>query len=91
MHASTNTKMMRLLEGSLPAFNAKEDHIRCMAYIINLAVQELLSYLRVTPIEGEDNKIVGDDSSYIPRVLSKARSIIEKIRASNLLWESFEA
>lgn len=37
-NASTNTKMLQLLEKSLPSFKAKDHHIRCMAHIINLAV-----------------------------------------------------
>ena len=88
-NASTNTKMMRLLEKTLPEFHAKENHIRCMAHIINLAVQELLSHLRVAPSEIDsfseesiDNHLSID---YIPKVFIKARYIIGKIRASNLL------
>lgn len=92
-NASTNTKMLRLLARSLPGFNAKDDHIRCMAHVINLAVQELLSHLRVTASEHYDNLSVNQQTGIdrIPQVFAKARRIISKIRASNLLWESFEA
>lgn len=90
-NASTNNKMLRILEKTLPTFKAKENHIRCMAHIINLAVQELLSHLRVSPTDQVDQEIVSSSVGYIPKVFSQARSIIAKIRASNLLWESFEA
>jgi len=65
-----------------------------MAHIINLAVQDILSHLRITPTEEEDSETSEDDSSpvqRIPKAFWRARRIIAKIRASNLLWESFEA
>lgn len=64
-----------------------------MAHIINLAVQELLSHLRVSPVEGVDHTSSENtwrSINQIPKVFGQARSIIAKIRASNLLWESFE-
>ena len=94
-NASTNTKMLSLLARSLPGFHAKDDHIRCMAHVINLAVQELLSHLRVTASEQyQDQSHAFQQQTAIeriPQVFAKARRIISKIRASNLLWESFEA
>lgn len=63
------------------------------AHVINLAVQELLSHLRVTPNDMDSGVSTNNQTStdLIPKVFTKARYIIGKIRASNLLWESFEA
>ena len=97
-NATTNTKMLHILEQSLPGFNAKGNHIRCMAHIINWAVQELLSHLRVTASDIQSNNTSTSSTitlrpsiDPIFQVFGKARAIIRKVHASNLLWESFEA
>ena len=67
-----------------------------MAHIINLSVQTLLSYLHIQV--SADTKGLGDstkDTSNKDKTYSilfwKVRQIITTIRASNLLWESFES
>jgi len=94
-NASVNTKMLALLQDSLPGFSQQDGQIRCMAHIINLAAQQILSHLDVAPTEhtvyAEEE---GDNSTgftTIAKAFSYARKIISKIRASNKLWESFEA
>ena len=59
--------MMRMLEKSLPTFSAKDNHIRCMAHIVNVAVQELLSHLQVSPQEIVDHgsNIIGKEMKTI--------------------------
>ena len=39
MNVSVNTKMLGLLQDSLPGFSQQDSQIQYMAYIINLAVQ----------------------------------------------------
>lgn len=80
-NASTNTKMLKLLGKSLPGLNPKSDHIKCMAHVINLAVQELLSHLRITALDSheETETLSRSNISQIPKVFAKARYIIAKI------------
>ena len=69
-----------------------------MAHIINWAVQELLSYLRVTASDIQSNNTskrstitLRPSMDPIFQVFGQGRAIIRKIHTSNLLWESFEA
>ena len=94
-NAAVNTKMLTLLEKSLPGFTVADNQVRCMAHIINLAVQVLLSHLKITPQEATNLYAEAGDGpvnlNQIPAVFWRARCIIGKIRASNRLWESFGA
>ena len=84
--------MLHILQDSLIGFNTTDNQIRCMAHVINLSVQVLLSHLKVTPTDKEVDTIKTSESlNRIPAVFWRARQIISKIRASNRLWESFEA
>ena len=84
--------MLRNLQlASLTGINTTDNQIRCMAHVINLSVQVVLSHLKVTPTDKEDRTDNSESVNRIPEVFGRARQIISKIRASNLLWERFEA
>jgi len=46
-NASINTKMLELLQDSLPGYPQQDGQIRCMAHIINLAAQQISSHFDV--------------------------------------------
>lgn len=93
-NASVNSKLMKELEKRLVSFNCTHSHIRCMAHIINLAAQKLLSHLTVLADEDETSALLNDGSTLptaeIPHVFACVRSIIRKIRQSPLLKEKLE-
>lgn len=53
-------------------FTTKNNHIRCLAHIINLAAQEALSTLKVKYVENEDELLLNNEeiSEVIPKVSS---------------------
>jgi len=87
-NTSFNTKILGLLQDSLPGFSQQDGQIRCMAHI-NLAVQQILSHLNVvltentTYIEEEADNSTGYTA--IDKAFSYACRIISKIQSSNKL------
>lgn len=53
-------------------FTTKNNHIRCLAHIINLAAQEALSTLKVKYVENEDELLSNNEE--ISEVIPKVRS-----------------
>ena len=84
--------MLKLLEQSLTSFNSNDYHVRCMAHIINLCAQQFLSHLYIMAGDKDNDGSAQaiKVENRIPNIFWQARKIISKIRASNLLWESFE-
>lgn len=80
-NASVNTKMLTILEDSLTGFTVQDGQVRCMAHVINLAAQQILSHLNVVPSE-DDNDETNTSGSMksIPIAFTRARNIIRKIR-----------
>jgi len=74
-NASNNDTLMNELEKTCKdrniEFTARNNHIRCLAHIINLAAQEALSTLKVRYVEHEDELLNNDEvSEVIPKVSS---------------------
>ena len=47
--------MLTILEYSLNRFTVQDGHIRCMAHIINLGAQQILSHPNVVPSDDDDD------------------------------------
>ena len=72
-NASNNDTLINALEITCKeqniAFTAYENHIRCLAHIINLSAQDALSTLKVGYLENEDEILINDGiSEVIPKV-----------------------
>jgi hypothetical protein len=73
-NASNNDTMMNALEKTCDerniAFSAYNNHVRCLAHIINLAAQDALSTLKVGYVENENEIMLNNDeiSEVIPKV-----------------------
>ena len=95
-NASVNTSMCAVLELELPNWNKKDRHVRCMAHVINLAVQKLLKRVRGEALEEEgemanDTGTVAIETELSPgAVLKKVRRVVSKLRASTNLWEALQ-
>lgn len=72
--ASNNDTLMISLESTCKDqninFTKKNNHIRCLAHVINLAVQDALTSLKVGYLESEDEILIQNDFSneIIPKV-----------------------
>ncbi|EXX64064.1 hypothetical protein RirG_146420 [Rhizophagus irregularis DAOM 197198w] len=62
-------------------FTAYNNHIRCMAHVINLAAQDALSSLKVGYVESEDEIL--NQNKEIVDVIPKLRKLVVKILASS--------
>jgi hypothetical protein len=75
--ASNNDTLMSSLESTCQDkhinFTKKNNHIRCLAHVINLAVQDALSLLKVGYVEDEDEILNQNESTsdIIPKVKVK--------------------
>jgi len=72
-NASNNDTFMNFLERTCTDrnidFTPRNNHIRCLAHIINLAAQEALSTLKVKYVENEDELLNNEEmSEVIPKV-----------------------
>ncbi|GBB87922.1 hypothetical protein RclHR1_14400004 [Rhizophagus clarus] len=74
-NASNNDSLMKSLELVCQErninFTMKNNHMRCMAHIINLAVQAALSCLKVGYLENENEILneVDEPTEVIPKVI----------------------
>lgn len=72
-NATNNDTLMVALERTCKdrniQFKVRDNHVRCLAHIINLAVQDALSALKVGYVDTED-EILNDDNvtEVIPKV-----------------------
>lgn len=74
-NATNNDTLMKDLERNCQDrninFTAKNNHVRCLAHIINLAAQDALATLKVGYIENEDEMLNNEElSEVIPKVNS---------------------
>lgn len=95
-NASVNSAMCKYLEKNLLNWTKRDCHVRCMAHIINLAVQRLLKHFRGEALESEGD-MAGDINEDPDRfelspgaVLKKVRRVVSKLRASTNLWEALQ-
>ena len=90
-NAKNNDSLMSALETVCQEknikFTASNNHVRCMAHIINLAAQDALSSLKVGYIENEDEIL--NQNNEIVEVIPKLRKLVVKILASPQRWEKF--
>jgi hypothetical protein len=73
-NATNNDTLMKTLEDTCKSrnieFSAYNNHVRCLAHIINLSAQDALSKLKVGYVENE-NEILNDSgeiNDVIPKV-----------------------
>ncbi|CAB5370059.1 unnamed protein product [Rhizophagus irregularis] len=89
-NASNNDTLMKALEKTCKdrniEFTAYNNHIRCLAHIINLAAQDALSTLKVKYVENENELLNNDEVS---EVVPKLRKLVVKIHASPQRREKF--
>ncbi|GBC26953.2 zinc finger BED domain-containing protein RICESLEEPER 2-like [Rhizophagus irregularis DAOM 181602=DAOM 197198] len=71
-------------------FIAKNQRIRCLAHIINLAVQNILKTLKEEAPENENEILQENTSTITLGVIAKLRTLIIKIRASSQKKEKFK-
>jgi hypothetical protein len=94
-NASVNDKMFSDIQKLKPVIERTHTQIRCMAHIINLAAQAILTNLKAEATEHE--AVMADELHLVSQptiscgpseILRNCRRIISKIRASNLLWDA---
>lgn len=69
-------------------FHHEENRVRCLAHIINLAVQEILKHIKAEEAEDE-NIILSKLSHSNNNIIPKLRKLIVKIRSSPQKREKF--
>jgi hypothetical protein len=73
-NATNNDTLMRMLQNTCRSqnieFTVNNNHVRCLAHVINLAAQEALSKLKVDYAENEDEILNydGEINEVIPKV-----------------------
>jgi len=74
-NATNNDTMMKMMEETCKnkniAFSSYNNHVRCLAHVINLAAQDALAKLKVGYVEFE-NEILNDNretNDVIPKVI----------------------
>ncbi|EXX51121.1 hypothetical protein RirG_264420 [Rhizophagus irregularis DAOM 197198w] len=89
-NASNNDTLMKALEKTCKdqniEFTAHNNHIRCLAHIINLAAQDALTTLKVKYVDNENELLNNDEVS---EVVPKLRKLVVKIHASPQRREKF--
>ena len=93
-NASVNDAIFNELEFPLMSWSRRDGQIRCLAHVLNLAAQTVLTTLKSAvreteaALEGweeEGNNAIGPAAS-----LSRLRRVIAKIRSSTILWEALK-
>ncbi|CAB5351658.1 unnamed protein product [Rhizophagus irregularis] len=87
-NAANNNTFLKSLEQTCVenhiAFHHKENHVRCIAHIMNLTVQEILKHIRAG--EAQDENIILEEllekNNKTNDIIPKLRKLIVKIRAS---------
>jgi hypothetical protein len=71
-------------------FTEADNHVRCMAHVIHLAVQEFLKKLQVeAPDTRDDRASAGDSDTSCAHCISRLRKLVVKIRLSSQRRERF--
>jgi len=93
-NASVNDAIFNELEFQLTSWSQRDRQIRCLAYVLNLAAQTVLTSLKS---EAREAEVVlegweesGSDEIGPAATLSRLRRIIAKIRSSTTLWEALK-
>ncbi|XP_066599993.1 uncharacterized protein [Prorops nasuta] len=102
-NASANTTFMQELKKLVPDFDCENQHFRCMAHILNLGVQELMKTLTIEEVnekkeeeddsedEEEETKEFVQEINDSTNSITKLRTIISKIRRSEVLSNKFRS
>lgn len=81
-NASNNTTCMDALSDIATAANVEwepEDyHIRCIAHVMNLAVQAALASLRIQPLEASE--VADGDADQVPASEMRSSKVIQRLR-----------
>jgi hypothetical protein len=71
-NAANNNTFLKVIENKCDEnyidFNYKKNYVRCIAHIINLAVQEILKYLKADVIHDENDILNNNYIETIPKV-----------------------
>ena len=93
-NASVNDAIFKELEFQLLSWSRHDGQIRCLAHVLNIAAQTVLTILKSEVREAEvvlegceesGNEVIGSAAT-----LSRLRRIIAKIRSSTTLWEALK-
>ncbi|XP_070522386.1 uncharacterized protein [Cardiocondyla obscurior] len=90
-NASANTKFIHELAALLPNIDVNDQHFRCFAHVINLAVQDIMSMLKISNQNDTDNELDDnehddiDDFEDTSTSVNKLRSLLSKIKNSENL------
>jgi hypothetical protein len=94
-NASVNTALCGILEQRFINWKKQDGHVRCMAHVINLAVQKILKTFRAEALEAETD--MAEAEVWQPAaelspgaILKKVRRVVCKLRASTLKWEGLQ-
>ncbi|CAB5193101.1 unnamed protein product [Rhizophagus irregularis] len=87
-NASNNITFLKAVESDLSQryiyYDSDDKHVRCLAHIINLAAQQVLTTLKATDNDESSNEEVGS-------LIVKLRTLIKKIKASPQQVDKFKA
>jgi hypothetical protein len=89
-----NDAMFDRLQARMPGWRKKHGQVRCMAHVMNLAAQKIISSLKAEAQETEASMAdeeEGTRENTPGGVLKMCRRIMSKIRASNLLTEALSS
>jgi len=85
--ASNNDTFMAALENTCKNWNidftSHNNHVRCLAHIINLAAQDALSTLKVRYVNNEDELLNNDE---ISEVIPKVSNWYNILSLQKLIW-----
>ncbi|CAB5183107.1 unnamed protein product [Rhizophagus irregularis] len=87
-NTSNNDTLIKMVQDTCKnrniEFTASNNHVRCLAHVINLAIQDALSNLKVGYVESENDIL--NNNAEIRDVIPKLRKLVVKIRSSP--WNS---
>ena len=93
-NGSVNDGIFNEREFQLMSWSRRDGQIRCLAHVLNLAAQTVLttlkSELRDAEVVLEGWEEQGNDAVGPAATLSRLRRVIAKIRSSTLLWEDLK-
>ncbi|XP_066585170.1 uncharacterized protein [Prorops nasuta] len=101
-NVSANTTFIYELGKLVPEFNIEDQHFRCMAHILNLGVQEIIKTLKLETFNSdkdeencsgdeEENEDLVEDIQDATSSFMKLRTIISKIRRSEVISNKFRS
>ncbi|CAB5194151.1 unnamed protein product [Rhizophagus irregularis] len=87
-NASNNVTFLKAVESDLSQryiyYDSEDKHVRCLAHVINLAAQQVLTTLKATDNDESSNEEVGS-------LIVKLCTLIKKIKASPQQVDKFKA